>query len=219
MENGEVFTADDDMRLSETFINALTDDPRLRIYAALPDGDGDRTTSGSNDPGVQLGLPSGLDATTVQDIPGGDNLNNFSEPNRNLITGEDDPYFFQTYAEVAFMLAEADIRWGIAGGDPATHYEAGVTAAMQQLDLYDIGDESITDDEIQDFLSANSYDAANGLEQVNTQYWIVTFLNDVESYANWEKNRVPGVNSRRLSGMRVTGKYREDCAIMSASRL
>ena len=189
--NGEVFSADENMRLSETFVNALTGDPRLRVYAALPDGDGDRNTSGSNDPGMQLGLPNGLDATTVQGIPGGDDLNNFSEPNRNLITGEDDPYFFQTYAEVEFMLAEADIRWGIAGGDPATHYESGVAAAMRQLDLYDLGSESVTDVEIIDFLIANPYDVANGLEQVNTQYWIATFLNDVESYANWRRTGFP----------------------------
>ncbi len=189
--NGQVFLADDDVRLSDTFINALEDDPRLRIYAALPNDDDDRRTSGSNDPTLQRGLPNGLTTETVQDIPGGDDINNFSEPNRNLITGEDDPYFFQSYAEVEFMLAEADIRWGIAGGDPKAHYDAGITAAMKQMDLYDVGDQSVTDTEISDFLTAKPYDAANGLEQVNTQYWIVTFLNDIESFANWRRTGFP----------------------------
>ncbi len=189
--NGQGFNEDEGIRLSDTFINALAGDPRLRIYAALPNDDEDRETSGSNDPALQRGLPNGLDATTVLGIPGGDDLNNFSEPNRNLITGQDAPYFFQSYAEVEFMLAEADIRWGIAGGDPATHYEAGIRAAMRQMDMYDIEDESITDMEIANFLTANPFDAANGLEQVNTQYWIVTFLNDIESFANWRRTGFP----------------------------
>ncbi len=196
--NGQTFIGEgDDIRLSDTFINALSGDPRLRIYAALPDGDGNKKTSGSNDPALQQGLPNGLDATTFQDIPGGDDLDNFSEPNRNLITGEDDPYFFQTYAEVEFMLAEADIRWGIAGGDPAAHYRAGVRAAMKQLDLYELEnklldvDYRVTDTEVQDYLTANPFDAANGLEQVNTQYWIATFLNHIESYANWRRTGFP----------------------------
>ncbi|WP_271766613.1 SusD/RagB family nutrient-binding outer membrane lipoprotein [Aquimarina algiphila] len=204
--NGQVFSADDDMRLSDTFINALTGDPRLRIYAALPDGDDDRNTSGSNDPAMQMGLPNGLDATTVLGIPGGDNINNFSEPNRNLITKEDAPYFFQTYAEVEFMLAEADIRWGIAGGNPAAHYEAGVRAAMRQMDMYDIGTESVTDMEITDFLTANPFDAANGLEQVNTQYWIVTFLNDIESFANWRRTGFPVLTPVNYPGNESNGQ-------------
>lgn len=203
--NGLVFSADGDMRLSDTFIAALAGDPRLRIYAALPDGDNDLNTSGSNDPDEQRGLPNGLDATTVLDLPGGDDIDNFSEPNRNLITGEDDPYFFQTYAEVEFMLAEADIRWGIAGGDPSVHYNAGVTAAMKQLDVYDIGDERVTDTEIQDFLVANPYDAPNGLEQVNTQYWIVTFLNDIESFANWRRTGFPVLTPVNYPGNESNG--------------
>jgi hypothetical protein len=205
--NGQVFQADDSMRMSDTFVNALTStsDPRLRIYAALPDGDGDRNTSGSNDPALQVGLPNGLDGTTVQNIPGGDNLDNFSEPNRNLITGEDDPYFFQTYAEVEFMLAEANIRWGI-GTDASAHYAAGVEAAMRQLDLYTVGDQSITDTEIADYLTANPYDAGNGLVQVNTQYWIVTFLNHIEAYANWRRTGIPALTPNNYPGNESNGE-------------
>lgn len=191
--NGQVFDTGDSeqLRLSDVFINALVGDPRMRIYAALPDPGDDKNLSGSNDPLLQQGLPNGLDAVTVLGIPGGDDLNNFSEPNRNFITGQAEPYFFQTYAEVEFMMAEADIRWGIAGGNPAAHYDAGIAAAMRQLDSYDLGAESITDTEIQDFLTANPYDAANGIEQVNVQYWIVTYLNHIESFANWRRTGFP----------------------------
>ncbi|MEO1485558.1 MAG: SusD/RagB family nutrient-binding outer membrane lipoprotein [Bacteroidota bacterium] len=205
--NGQVFQADNSMRLSNTFVDALssTNDPRLRIYAALPDGLGNVNTSGTNDPALQVGLPNGLDATTVLDIPGGDDLNNFSEPNRNLITGEDDPYFFQTYAEVSFMLAEAGVRWGI-GGDPATNYANGVEAAMRQLDLYTLGDQSITDTEIQDYLTANPYDAGDALNQINTQYWIVTFLNHIEAYANWRRTGLPVLVPNNYPGNESNGE-------------
>ncbi|MFS4466734.1 SusD/RagB family nutrient-binding outer membrane lipoprotein [Maribacter sp. 2210JD10-5] len=192
--NGQVFQTGDSrgLRLSNTFVDALNGDPRLRIFAALPDPNaGDEfDLSGSNDPAVQQGLPNGLDPTTVLDIPDGDDINNFSEPNRNLITGEADPYFFQSYAEVAFMLAEAGVRWGI-GGDPATNYANGVEAAMRQLDLYDIGDESVTDSEIADYLVANPFDTGDALNQINTQYWIATYLNHIESYANWRRTGFP----------------------------
>jgi hypothetical protein len=201
--NGQVFQADGSMRLSETFVNALQGDPRMRIYAALPIGD--INASGSNDPDVQRGLPNGLDLTTVQDIPGGDDLSNFSEPNRNFLTGLDDPYFFQTYAEVEFMLAEANIRWGI-GGDAEGHYNAGIEAAMRQLDLYGLGNASITDMEIADYLAANPYDAANGLVQVNTQYWIVTFLNHIEAYSNWRRTGIPTLIPNDYPGNESNGQ-------------
>jgi len=182
--NGQVFQADDSMRLSEVFIAALQDDPRMRIYAALPDENGN-SSSGSNDPALQLGLPNGLFGA---DIPA--DLSIYSEPNRNLITGVDDPYFFMSYAEVEYLQAEANVRWGI-GGPAATHYSNGVTAAMRQLDLYNIGGESITDAEISNYLTANPYNPADALNQINTEFWIATFLNDIESFANWRRTGFP----------------------------
>ena len=180
--NGETFTADDSPRMSKTFIDFLQGDPRMRIYAALPGGNDDIT--------VQKGLPNGLDTATLADYEGGNDLSTYSEPNRNLITGEDAPMFFQTYAEVEFMLAECAVRWGLAGGDAASHYNAGVTAAMQYLELY-APEAAIGNDEITDYLAANPYDATNGLEQINTQYWAATFLNEYEAYANWRRTGFP----------------------------
>ncbi len=52
------------------------------------------------------------------------------------MTSEAAPMFFQTYAEVEFMMAEAAYRWGIAGGDAEAHYNAGIRAAMSYLELY-----------------------------------------------------------------------------------
>ncbi|MCX2681630.1 SusD/RagB family nutrient-binding outer membrane lipoprotein [Galbibacter sp. EGI 63066] len=196
--NGEVFTADASMRMSKTFIDFLQDDPRLTVLASLPENTGEedaneepilRTEEERLDPAMQKGLPNGLDADLLQDMTGEENIQAYSEPNRLLITAEDTPMFFQTYAEVEFMLAEAGVRWGLAG-DPAAHYEAGVRAAMKMLELYGEGG-IIADADIDAYLAANPYDSANALEQINTQYWAATFLNEFEAFANWRRVGFP----------------------------
>lgn len=180
--NGEVFSADRSSRISKTFIDFLQDDPRMRVYAALPDGNAD--------PVVQKGLPNGFDADMLENYPEGNDLDTYSETNSNLLQGENAPMFFQTYAEVEFMLAEAVVRWGLGDGDAESHYEAGVTAAMKYLVLYS-EDAVITDTEISDYLTANPYDSANALEQINTQYWAAIFLNEYEAFANWRRSGFP----------------------------
>ncbi|MEN8124825.1 MAG: SusD/RagB family nutrient-binding outer membrane lipoprotein [Bacteroidota bacterium] len=180
--NGQVFTVDGSPRMSKTFIDFLQGDPRLPILAA-------RRSDGSTDPADLKGFPNGLDFTMLEALTGETNTDAYAEPNRSIITGEDAPMFFQTYAEVEFMLAEASVRWGLAG-DPATHYAAGVTAAMKMLELYG-PDAAISDSDISDYLAANPYDAANALEQINTQYWIATFLNEYETFANWRRVELP----------------------------
>lgn len=181
---GEVFTVDASMRISETFRTVLEGDPRLPILAQ-------RRKDGSTVPADLLGLKNGLDGPMVEEMYGYENLDEFAEPNRNIITGEDAPMFFQTYAEVEFMLAEANLRWGSPGTmDAAIHYANGVEAAMKQLAIY--GDAAIIDqDDIDAYLAANPYDASKGFEMISTQYWVCTFFNEYESYANWRRVELP----------------------------
>lgn len=195
--NGEVFTADGNMRMSDTFINFLQGDPRLPILAA-------RRSDGSTDPADLIGLPNGLDSNTLMELTGEENTDNYAEPNRNIITGEDAPMFFQTYAEVEFMLAEAAVRWGLAGGNPEPHYNAGVRAAMKMLELY--GPAAFIDDaDIDAYLLANPFDPANALEQINTQYWAATFLNEYESFANWRRTGFPTLVPVNYPGNETNG--------------
>lgn len=183
--NGEVFTADGNPRMSKTFIDFLQagNDPRLPVLAA-------RRGDGSTDPADLIGLPNGLDSNLLLDLTGEENTDNYAEPRRPLITAEDTPMFFQTYAEVEFLLAEAAVRWGLAGGDPEPHYNAGVRAAMKMLELYG-PDAAIADADIDAYLAANPFDSGNALEQINTQYWAATFLNEYEAFANWRRSGFP----------------------------
>ncbi len=198
--NGEVFLADGSPRLSETFVNFMIDrnDPRLTILGSLPedtgedDGDGNdilRTEGERLDPAMQRGLPNGLDSQLLPGATGEENTQAFTEPNRLLITGLDAPMFFQTYAEVQFMLAEANVRWGLAG-DAETHYNNGVRAAMEMLSMYGEGG-VIASADIDTYLANNPYDAGNALEQINTQYWAATFLNEYEAFSNWRRTGFP----------------------------
>ncbi len=191
--NGEVFSADRSSRISTTFMDILQEDPRMKVLVALPNG--------NTDPSLQRGLPNGYDSERLKQeylAEGGvekeyfeaDYYANFSEVNPAILQGEDAPMFFQTYAEVELMLAEAAFRWGLAGGDPESHYNAGVRAAISYLELYS-PDAAISETEITDYLDENPYDASNALEQINTQYWIAVFLNEYEAYANWRRTGFP----------------------------
>ena len=198
--NGEVFLADGNPRLSETFVDFMinSNDPRLTVLGSLPldtgedDGEGnniERTDAERLDPASQRGLPNGLDPGLLEDLTGETNVQDYTEPNRLLITGLDAPMIFQTYAEVEFMLAEANVRWGLAG-DAETHYNNGVRAAMEMLAMY--GDGGIIDSaDIDTYLANNPYDAGNALEQINTQYWAATFLNEYEAFSNWRRTGFP----------------------------
>ena len=182
--NGEVFTVDNSMHMSKTFVDFLQNDPRLPILAM-------RRSDESTNPADLKGLPNGLDLNMLKNQTGEDNTDAYAGINRNTgITSEAAPMFFQTYAEVEFMLAEAAERWGLAGGDPAIHYNAGVRAAMKMLSLYG-PNAVISDSDIDAYLIAKPFNPANALEQINTQYWAATFLNEYEAFANWRRTGFP----------------------------
>lgn len=180
----EVFDADGSPRMAKTFIDFLQagKDPRLPILAQ-------RRSDQSTDPADLIGFPNGLNSAMLLEMTGEENMDNYAEPNRPILMKFEAPMIFQTYAEVEFMLAEANVRWGLAG-DPETHYNNGVTAAMKQLSLY--GPEAeIGDGEIAAYLVANPFDAANAIEQIANQYWVATFLNEYETFANWRRVGFP----------------------------
>jgi hypothetical protein len=111
------------------------------------------------------------------------------------------PIIFQGYAEVELMLTEAAVRGWIAD-DPAPHYKKGVTAAMQQLALLDAS-AVIPDAEIEAYLAENPYQPAStdaALELIHTQYWAATFLNWLETYANWRRTGYPVLTPANFPG-------------------
>jgi hypothetical protein len=177
-------------RISQAMVDFMQsrDDPRLLTYGA-------REVDGQviSDPDTIKGWPNGYTATTIDQHPSWTgNYNQYLALNPAL-RDLDDPFFFQTYAEVEFMLAEAAAR-GWTGASAENHFEAGVRAAMNYLSLY--GESAnISSAEIDDYLAENPYNAgaplADRLDQINTQYWAATLLNGFEAWANWRRSGYP----------------------------
>lgn len=180
---GEVFQVESSQRMSKTFIDFLQDDPRLLILAT-------RRSDGSTDPADLKGLPNGLNLEMLLADTGEEDTDLYAEPNRLIMTRRDSPMIFQTYAEVEFMLAEVAERWGLAGGDPEPHYNAGVRAAMKMYEI-DSPDAFIDDADIDAYLVAKPFDAGNAIEQISTQYWAATYLNEYEAFSNWRRTGFP----------------------------
>jgi len=193
-------------KLSDTFIDFLRDnnDPRLMIITS---GIGQFGSSDKIvDPALQKGMPNGFDASSIREYEGVmedvDVETTYSKVNE-LLLDLDDPNLFQTYAEVEFLLAEAAVR-GWHSADPADHYNKGVRAAMQ---MYDIFDPSLTvsDAEVDAYLAAHPYDTDKGLEMIGTQYWVATFLNFYETYANWRRTGFPVLEPVNYPGNHTNG--------------
>lgn len=172
---------DDCPRISNTFMDILssTNDPRLSLIA-------EPSTNG----GVYLGLPNGLDATGLAANQTGTSIDDFSRINANIVKVSS-PMFFMTYAESELLVAEAVMK-GWATGNAGDHYNNGVRAAMKLFDHY-AESEKVADADIDAYLAANPFDASNGMEQIGTQFWIATFLNEYESFSNWRRTGFPNL--------------------------
>lgn len=186
----------DASRMSNTFISMLktTNDPRLRYLATVVTSPATTTDKGNNTPANQLGQPNGYDlggaATDISHAPNWPgNRNLYSVVNRETFARKDAPTFFLTHAETQLLLAEAAQRGWIAG-TAVTYYNAGVTAAMKQLNQVG-ANPGVTDGEVTTYLGANAYNPASGLQQINTQYWIATFMDEYEAWANWRRSGFP----------------------------
>ncbi len=179
------------VKMISTFVDAMknTSDPRLSVWCS--------TVDGSTDPGDQMGLPPGYATSDVGTLPNTD-INAYSLPNIAVFGASGDrsmygqPFILQSYAEVELMLAEAAELWGLAGGDVQGHYEAGVRAAMRHLILFNNA-AIISDDQINDYLDANPFDASNALEIIGNQYWITAFPNAIEGWQNWKRTGYPAL--------------------------
>ncbi len=205
-------------RMSESFVNLLrnTSDPRLRLLCTVVEDPSLKIGSGNWQMGDttsvnQLGMPNGYDETTgassdtylgnADNWPGDKNL--YSVVNRYTYGRIDCPTFLVTYAENQLLLAEAAYR-GWISGDAEVYYNSGVTAAMQQFNQFDDG---LAPDaaEISAYLSANAYNDATALEQINTQYYINTFSDEYESFANWRRSGYPVLETVNYTGNVTNG--------------
>lgn len=184
--------------LAKPFVDFLqtTDDPRLATisvrYVGAKGGPDQVLSRASTDPDVQVGMPVGYDDVSINttlEENGVASLWDYSQGNLNTILKVDAPEYHVTYSQTQLLLAEAAV-WGWVTGDAGTYYANGVKANMEQM--ADYGTDAIIDDaDIAAYLAANPLDMADALNQINTQYWVSSFLNGPEVYANFRRSGYP----------------------------
>ena len=189
-----------DCKISETFLNWMrtNNDPRLTIVAGAV-GNPDDPSTWKTDAASQKGLPNGYTSTTLRGILSPSDLEDFNA-NGNLIFSMmnlkyldwEDPYYLISYAEVELMKAEAALK-GWLSSSAEDHFEAGVTAAIKSWELFDPSF-ARTDAEIDAYISGRGFSSASTdgkLKLIGEEYWAATFLNDIESWANWRRTGYP----------------------------
>ncbi len=184
--------------VSKTMVDLLksTNDPRLTFIATTLVDPTVKTALGDTVAAHQIGMPNGYDLTAggAFDLATAPGYNaalgqyTYSYVNRYTFARLDAPTFFLTYGETELILADAATRGWVTDVPAATHYANGVTGSMQQLVQAGAGP---SDALITAYLTANPYDAANGIEQANTQYYISTFMDGYEAWNNWKASGFP----------------------------
>ena len=190
----EHYSRDGGIYISQTMVNWMQDreDPRLRIYGAVVKGDEVIT-----DLEQQLGRPNGYPSSSeLEAHPSwtGD-VTDYTKLHPRFLDVENPSIWF-TWAEVEFLQAEMEVRWGSSPLGAEEHYNNGVRAAMTYLANYS-GDTDISDTEIDDYLLNNPFNIAGSgneqLEQINEQYWAAVYMNGYEAWQNWKRTGYPAL--------------------------
>ncbi|QJD80521.1 SusD/RagB family nutrient-binding outer membrane lipoprotein [Spirosoma rhododendri] len=200
--------------LTGTFVDYLkaTADPRLPSiavrYVGARSGPEQTATRADRSASVQIGMPLGYDNGTIVAKAQANKLASFydyTQLDRTRLGKFDAPCFLVTYAQTQLLLAEAAQR-GWVSGNAADYYNAGVTAHMQQLADYDVN-AAVSSSAITTYLQANPYVASRALELINTQYWIASFLNGPEVFANFRRSGFPSLTPNPYPGKEIKGNF------------
>jgi hypothetical protein len=175
-----------------------TSDPRLGAIAVRyvgATGSGSQTeANASRDPDDQIGMPMGYDNTNISPVAEAAGIGSFyaySQPDRTRIMDPQAPSFLVTHAQTQLLMAEAAHRDWISGS-AASFYESGIRAHMQQIST-SYNNTTIPQSDIDGYLAAHPLEPGRELEQINTQYWIASFLIADESWANFRRSCYPAL--------------------------
>jgi hypothetical protein len=195
--------------VGKPFVDFLkaTNDPRLTYIAATYEKPTEPlATAGAvnTNPANQLGMPYGYDENSVQTAPGFPgkigSAFKYSQFNRATVFRIDAPEYLVTYAQTQLLLAEAVSR-GFIAGNAKNFYEAGIRAHMTQKPLY--GETlNITDAQQSAYLLEPevAFTPARALEQINEQYWVASFRNWAEAWANFRRSGYPQLSPIKFPG-------------------
>jgi len=107
-----------------------------------------------------------------------------------MITKNDSPWVFLSYAQTALLEAE----FAASAGDHSTaevKYNAGVAAHMQIWGSHYDASLAVDNAAVSAFLSANPYVAAEGERMIGEQYWAASFFDFFEGFSNFRRSGYP----------------------------
>ncbi|WP_373512928.1 SusD/RagB family nutrient-binding outer membrane lipoprotein [Persicitalea sp.] len=193
--------------LAKDFVDYLKEnnDPRLASiavrYVGAKSAVDQKEPKANRSPAVQIGMPLGFDNTTVSAAVKADglaSLYDYSQLDRTRLAGLLSPTLFVTYAQTQLLLAEAVVRkW--TTGDASKLFANGIQAHMKQLALYGTSS-AVSDAAITAYLQAHPLETGRELEQINTQYWVASFLNGPEAWANFRRSGFPNLTPNPFPG-------------------
>jgi len=187
--------------LVKAFVDTLknNNDPRLSSiavrYKGATSGPDQTPARASTAPADQIGMPMGYDNGTIVARATADGLASFydySQVDRKRMAKTSAPMFFVTASQSLLLLAEARFRGWITSGTAAQYFSDGIKAHMDQLATYDAA--SAVPAAARDaYVAAHPLVPGKELELINTQYWISSFLNGPEVFANFRRSGFPAL--------------------------
>ena len=195
------YVKNDIVKISNTFMNYLkaTNDPRMVVLCSLKDG--------NTDPKLQQGLPNGYDNNTITSYAGYIGKENYSNFNTNTILKDDAPTLLMMPSESKLLQAEAVVRGWITGDATALFNDAVRLAMAEQAVAYKVSiPAEAVDAYIAQDLMGKAKTTEEKLEVLGNQYWIVTFMNGYESYANWRRCGYPKLLPTNYNGNESNGQ-------------
>ena len=197
--------------LTKPFIDAMksTNDPRLSAiairYKGATSGTAQLPANGSILAADQIGMPVGFDNGTIVAKATADGLASFyeySQVDRRRMAGLTAPMFMVTAAQTNLLLAEARFRGWITSSTVAQYYSDGIKANMDQMASFTTLSTVLAADR-DSYVAANPILAGSELKQINTQYWIASFLNGQEAFANFRRSGFPALAPNPYPGKEV----------------
>ncbi len=200
--------------LVSSFVDYLqeTNDPRLAAiavrYVGAASGSGQTQDVADTDPTIQIGMPMGFDNSSIAPVAEGLGLASFydfSQADRTRVTKQASPMFLVTASQTFLLLAEA-VERGWVNGSAEEFYVQGVRAHMEQMVEFD-PNSAVAPEAIDAYLAANPYNSAEALEQINTQYWVSSFLNGPEAFANFRRSGFPELTPNPFPLQDISGDF------------
>ena len=199
--------------ITEAFVDFLknTNDPRLgplthRYIGAASLGDQTEAVRTKN-PADQIGQPIGHNDASLGAYArsiGLAGLHDYSQIDWNLFFINTSPEFHCTYGQTQLLLAEAIVRNWVTG-DASTAYENAVRANMALFTLFNSA-ATVPAADINTYVAARPLDMSDpntSLEQIHSEFWVGSFPNGTEAWANWRRTGYPVLPPNLYSGSQI----------------